>query len=232
MKKIRRGSTDIILLPEMFNTGFTMNAAAMAETMNGRTVEWMKQLAKEKKAVICGSIIITEKGKYFNRLIWMQPDGKILKYDKRHLFRMAAEHKTYTQGNKKLLVNYKGWKISPMVCYDLRFPVWSRSDGTVDLMLFIANWPEKRSYAWKQLLIARAIENQCFVAGLNRVGNDGKKFYYSGDSVLLDHLGQPVLDFVKDEEKIIRISIHKKQLEELRKVFPVAMDRDKFRILN
>ena len=229
--KIKKDSADIIVLPEMFNTGFTMNAKQMAETMQGETVGWMKAHAISKNAAVCGSLIVKEKGKFYNRLVWTQPDGEVLWYDKRHLFRLASEHKTFSQGKKKLLFSFRGWKIFPLVCYDLRFPVWSRSDGTVDLILFVANWPEKRSYAWKQLLIARAIENQCFVAGLNRVGEDGKNIHYSGDSVILDPAGEPVVDFVSQDEKNIKATLRRKKLSELRKIFPVAMDRDQFRIL-
>ncbi len=231
MKKIRKGATDIIILPEMFSTGFTMNAVQMAETMKGESVSWLRENAVAKNAVVCGSLIIKEKEKYFNRLVWAKPDGKVVYYDKRHLFRMAAEHKTYSQGNKKLIVNFKGWKICPLVCYDLRFPVWSRNDGKIDLMIYIANWPERRSYAWKQLLIARSIENQCFVAGLNRVGNDGKNIPYSGDSVVLDPMGMPVVPFVQNKERIINITLLKSQLDKLRKAFPVMLDRDRFRII-
>jgi predicted amidohydrolase len=230
LKKIRKGATDIIVLPEMFTTGFTMNARNLAEKMNGSTVTWMKEQAMEKDAVVCGSLIITEKGKYFNRLVWVQPDGKTFHYDKRHLFRMASEHKTYSQGNKKLVVKFRGWNICPLVCYDLRFPVWSRNDGKTDLMIFVANWPEKRSYAWKQLLIARAIENQAYVAGLNRVGNDGKDIPYSGDSVVLDPLGLPISSG-GNRQKIFTITIRKTSLLAFRKAFPVDLDRDNFRIV-
>lgn len=231
INSIRKNSTHLILLPEMFSTGFTMNAEKVAHSMKGEEVAWMLNFAKQKNAVICGSLVISEKGKYYNRLIWAQPDGKVLHYDKRHLFRMAEEHKTYSSGQKKLIVTLQGWKICPLVCYDLRFPVWSRTKGEVDLMFYVANWPERRSYPWKQLLIARAIENQCFVAGLNRVGDDGKEIAYVGDSVALDPLGMPVSDIPLKKESVTTITLSKKQLLDLRKSFPVMKDNDNFKIL-
>jgi len=232
LKNVKMGSTDLILLPEMFTTGFTMNAKSVAESMNGNAVSWMKKTAKDKKAVICGSLVIKEKGKYYNRLIWAEPGGKILTYDKRHLFSMAKENKTYTPGKKRLIVKLNGWNICPLVCYDLRFPVWSRSKGEIDLLLYVANWPDKRSYAWKQLLIARSIENQCYVAGLNRVGVDGKAIPYNGDSVVLDPLGAPLSKITPGKTTISTISISRKQLMELRKSFPVANYADKFKLRN
>lgn len=227
---IRKSSTNLILLPEMFTTGFSMNAMKLAEPMNGNAVEWMIETAAKKNAVLCGSLIIKAKGNYFNRLIWAQPDGKILYYDKRHLFTMAKENKVYTPGKKKLVVNLIGWKICPLVCYDLRFPVWSRSDGTVDLLLYVANWPSRRSYAWKQLLIARAIENQCYVAGLNRVGNDGENIDYTGDSIVLDPMGMPVKSIMPSAESVTTITLPLKPLSGLRKTFPVMNDADTFTI--
>lgn len=231
LKDIKKGSSHLILLPEMFSTGFTMNTEAVAEKMDGPTLTWMAEVARKKNAVICGSLVITEKKKYFNRLIWMNPDGTYLFYDKRHLFRMAGEHHTYSMGKTKLVVELKGWNVCPLVCYDLRFPVWSRSKGDIDLLIYVANWPEQRSYPWKQLLIARAIENQCFVAGLNRVGTDGKDFLYSGDSVVLDPLGKPISSILPSKQSVTTISINKKQLTDLRKSFPVMMDSDNFKIL-
>ncbi len=228
--KIRKGSTHLILLPEMFTTGFSMNAPKLAEPMNGKAVEWMIETAVKKNAVLCGSLIIKEKGKYFNRLLWAQPDGKIVHYDKRHLFTIAKENKVYTPGNKKLIENLMGWNICPLVCYDLRFPVWSRSDGSVDLMLFVANWPSRRSYAWKHLLIARAIENQCYVAGLNRVGTDGENIAYTGDSMVLDPLGMPLNAIMPAAESVTTFILPLKPIKELRKSFPVLLDGDKFKI--
>jgi omega-amidase len=229
---IRKSSTHLVILPEMFSTGFSMNASMLAESMNGITVNWMKAMSAKLNAIICGSIIIKEKNKFFNRLLWVTPDGSVMHYDKRHLFRMAKEDQTYTAGKQKLHVEINGWKIVPLVCYDLRFPVWSRTDGTTDLMLFVANWPEKRAYAWKQLLIARAIENQCFVAGLNRVGVDGKGIHYSGDSVVLDPLGVPVKNIPLNTEVVTTVTLSYKVLSNLRKIFPVRLDSDAFKITN
>ena len=230
LDKVRKNATHLILLPEMFASGFTMNAKAVAQPMNGNAVTWMKHTAVKKNAVVCGSLVISEKGKFYNRLIWAQPDGEVLHYDKRHLFAMAREHKTYTGGKKRLTVKLNGWNVCPLVCYDLRFPVWSRSRGDIDLLVYVANWPSRRSYAWRQLLIARAIENQCFVAGLNRVGLDGNNFPHSGDSVVLDPLGMPVSKIAPEKESVTTISISFKQLAELRKHFPVHNDADNFKL--
>lgn len=227
---LRKGSTDIILLPEMFATGFTMNARQVAEKMDGGSVQWMMELAAKKNAVVCGSLVIEERKKFYNRLIWMKPDGNFETYDKRHLFRMASEHLTYTAGRKKLIVEWKGWRICPLVCYDLRFPVWSRNTGDYDLLLYVANWPERRRSAWSQLLIARAIENQCFVAGLNRVGVDGKNITYTGDSVVLDPFGEKISNIKPSKVQVSTVKLNPKVLLDARKNFPVMMDRDRFRI--
>lgn len=227
---LRKGSTDIILLPEMFATGFTMNAKQVAEKMDGESVQWMRELAAKKNAVVCGSLVIEEKKKFYNRLIWMQSDGECFTYDKRHLFRMANEHLTYSPGKKKLIVDLKGWRICPLVCYDLRFPVWSRNTGDYDLLLYVANWPERRSFVWSQLLIARAIENQCFVAGLNRVGVDGKNISYTGNSVVLDPFGEIISNIKPSKVQIETIKLDPKVLLGARNNFPVMMDRDRFRI--
>lgn len=230
LKKIRKGSTHLILLPEMFNTGFTMNTGSCAETMSGETVRWMQSQAVSKNAAICGSLIIKSGSKFFNRLVWAQPDGKLFHYDKRHLFRMANEHRYFSSGDKKLIVEWKGWKICPMVCYDLRFPVWSRGVKAYDLLLYVANWPERRRFAWKHLLIARAIENQCYVAGLNRVGTDGKQISYSGDSVILNALGEEISNIKQVKASVQTITLKYEKLNAFRKAFPVHMDADEFRI--
>jgi len=177
-------STDLIVLPEMFTTGFSMNPKDISETMSGETIQWMKANASKMNSAICGSIIIEEDDKYFNRFIWVNPDGSIHHYDKKHLFSFAGEDKNYTSGNNKLIIEYKGWKICPLICYDLRFPVWSRNSEGYDLLIYVANWPDKRKLAWKTLLTARAIENQCYVIGVNRVGKDTKN-YYSGEIHIL-----------------------------------------------
>ena len=184
-----KGITDLVILPEMFTTGFSMNAAGLAETINGSSIKWMAQQAKRLNAIITGSIIFEENNQYFNRLIWMSPDGQIQSYDKRHLFTLAKEHKTYTAGQQKLILKYKGWKICPLICYDLRFPAWSRNQEDYDLLIYVANWPKQRAHHWRSLLMARAIENQSFVVGVNRIGIDPKENFYSGDTTLIDYKG-------------------------------------------
>ncbi|UZR93910.1 amidohydrolase [Chondrinema litorale] len=223
--------TDLILLPEMFNTGFSMNAKALAEPMNLTTTKWMKQMAAQTKAVICGSFIAVEDGKYYNRLIWMQPDGNYSYYDKRHLFRMAKEELTFSAGSTKNVVELKGWKICPLICYDLRFPVWSRNlNNQYDLLLYVANWPAARESAWNALLPARAVENLCYVAGLNRCGEDGKNIPYQGDSQVVDFYGKKILD-MENEEDIATITLSAERLEKYRKKFPAHLDADNFNLM-
>ena len=229
--------TDVIILPETFSTGFSMDPEKYAEEVSeSKAIEWMRTAAKQKNCVITGSLMLRENGEYFNRLIWMQPDGDFQFYNKRHLFSLAHEDKAFTPGHEKLIVELKGWKIRPLVCYDLRFPVWSKNlmdeDGTTeyDLLLYVANWPDKRSYAWKHLLIARAIENQAFVAGLNRIGNDGNDNYYSGDSMVLNPLGQVLYHKIQDED-IFTVELNYADLQALRKTFPFLKDADSF-VLN
>ena len=222
--------TEVIVLPEMFTTGFTMNAAAVAEKMDGKTVNWMKVKSGELNSAIAGSLIIEEDGKFFNRLVWAQPDGKVFTYDKRHLFRMGDEEKVFTAGKERLIVDYKGWKYCPLVCYDLRFPVWSRNrKDEFDCLLYVANWPGVRSYPWSQLLIARAIENQVYVAGCNRIGNDNKEQYYSGDSAVIDFKGE-VISSCRHQEAVFTTVLQKDALDEYRKVFPAWMDADRFEV--
>lgn len=231
ISSIPLGSTDLIVLPEMFNTGFTMNATTYYEEMNGKTFNWMSDKSKEKNCVITGSLIIKENGNYYNRLIWMQPDGSYHTYDKRHLFRMSDEHSNYTKGTQRLIVELKGWKICPLICYDLRFPVWCRNRNDYDLLIFVANWPQKRVYAWKQLLIARAIENISYVVGVNRIGDDGNGFYHSGDSSVLDYLGANLLSEANsssDNEFIETITLSYSKLESFRSSFPASKDADDF----
>lgn len=223
--------TDLILLPEMFSTGFSMKPEKLAEKMDGRTVAWMKEEAKKKNCVITGSVIIEEGGKYFNRLIWMRPDGSYETYDKRHLFRYGKEHEHYAPGKKRLIVEIRGWKICPLVCYDLRFPVWSRNkNAEYDLLIYVANWPERRSYPWKTLLLARAIENQSYLAALNRVGEDGNKIAHSGDSAVIDPKGEIVSKIKPNEETIETVTLSYNNLAEFRKQFPVGMDADDYTI--
>lgn len=228
--------TDLILLPEMFSTGFSMNSQSCAETMDGSAMKWMARQAKHFQCAIAGSLLISESDKFVNRFIWMLPDGNFQHYDKAHLFRYAGEHLKFTEGNKKIIIHYKGWKISPLICYDLRFPVWSRnrwSEETgfdYDLLIYVANWPERRSFAWKSLLTARAIENQCFVAAVNRCGEDGNDISHSGDSVILNPLGQPISSLQAHEERIETIHIPFSFLSEQRAQFQVWRDWDDFQL--
>jgi predicted amidohydrolase len=228
---------DLLVLPEMFTTGFSMNAARLAEPPDGPTLEWMRLQASTYKTVVTGSFIVFENGNYFNRLFWVRPDGTSEHYDKRHLFRMAGEEKIYHAGTKKLVVDLHGWKVCPMVCYDLRFPVWVRNrwkqegnewTADYDLALFVANWPERRSKAWKTLLMARAIENLSYVIGLNRVGNDVNNVLHSGDSMIIDFKGDPLKTAIIGREEIISEKLSWQLLAEFRKSFPAGMDADNF----
>jgi omega-amidase len=226
--------TEIVVLPEMFSTGFSMQTEQLAETMDGETVNWMKRVSSENGVILTGSIMIEEEGKYFNRLIWMLPNGLYGHYDKRHLFAYGEEDQHYTPGNKRLIASVNGWKINLQVCYDLRFPVWARQQAgeeapEYDVLVYVANWPERRSHAWKTLLCARAIENQCYVVGVNRVGNDGNNIYHSGNSLVIDPVGQ-VLYHMADEEDVFTISLQKEKLDEVRSKFPFWRDADEFRI--
>jgi omega-amidase len=226
--------TEIVVLPEMFSTGFSMQPQLFAEKKDGETVEWMKRVSKENSVILTGSLIIEDEGKYYNRLIWMLPNGQFGHYDKRHLFAYAGEHEHYTSGNKRLIASVKGWKINLQVCYDLRFPVWSRQQTEnntpeYDVLIYVANWPEKRSHAWKTLLCARAMENQCYVIGVNRVGKDGNNIYHSGNTLVIDPLGQ-VLYHMADEEDINTITLSKEKLDEVRTRFPFWKDGDGFTI--
>lgn len=228
--------TELVVLPEMFSTGFSMKPELLAETMDGESVQWMKRIAAEKKVILTGSLIIEEVQHYYNRLIWMLPNGQCGVYDKRHRFAFAGEDKHYTAGNKRLIASVKGWKINLQVCYDLRFPVWARQQSQpegseYDILVYVANWPERRSLAWKTLLQARAIENQCYVIGVNRVGNDGNEIYHSGDSMVVDPLGE-MLYHRKDDEDVHTITLQKDKLDEVRTKLPFLRDADDFMILN
>lgn len=228
-----RGETEVVFLPEMFTTGFSMNPSGLAEKMDGETVEWMKKQSRESRLILCGSIIMEEDGKYFNRLIWMLPNGELGYYDKRHLFAYSGEDAHYQAGNKRLIASAKGWKFNLQICYDLRFPVWARQalaeNPEYDVLVYVANWPDRRMHAWKTLLCARAIENQCYVIGVNRVGNDGNNIYYSGQSLVIDPLGE-VLYHKSDEEDIFTIRLERHLLEDARSKFPFLKDADQFRI--
>lgn len=231
-----KDKTQVIVLPEMFSTGFSMKPESLAETMEGETVSWMKRLAAEKKVIITGSVIIEEEGAYFNRSIWMLPNGQYGYYNKRHLFAFAEEDKHYTAGSERFIASANGMKIALMVCYDLRFPVWARQqfdeekNFEYDVLIYVANWPERRSTAWRTLLQARAIENQCYVIGVNRVGDDGNNIYHSGDSMVVSPLGE-VLYHKANEEDVFTITLQKEDLEEIRQKFQFWRDADDFQIL-
>ena len=220
---------DLIVLPEMFQTGFTMDVADVAEPMNFTTFKWMKQMAAQKKAVVTGSYIVKDKGNAYNRLIWMQPDGEFKTYDKRHLFRMADEDKDFTMGQQRLIVEWKGWKISPLICYDLRFPVWSRNRNfEYDLMLYVANWPGSRTHIWDTLLQARSIENLAYSIGVNRVGKDGMDIDYNGHTGAYSPKGE-TLAYTEEEETII-LTLSYENLKAFRERFPANLDADDFEI--
>ncbi len=230
--------TEIVVLPEMFSTGFSMQPEKLAETIDGPTVQWMTTIAAQKRIILTGSIIIKEEENYYNRLVWMLPNGQYGFYNKRHLFAYAGEHDHYTPGNKKLVASVKGWKINLQVCYDLRFPVWSRqtppaedeeSTGLFDVLIYVANWPERRIHAWRSLLMARAIENQCYVIGVNRVGDDGNGIYHSGDSMIIDPLGETLYHHQHTED-IFTILLSKDHLDSVRSRFPFWKDADSFKI--
>ncbi len=218
--------THLIVLPEMFSTGFTMNAAALAQDMKGSAVKWLKEKSVEKHVDMVGSIIADDGGKFFNRLLWAKPNGEIFTYDKKHLFRMAGEEKIYSAGSKNITVELNGWRIRPFICYDLRFPVWTRNiENQFDAAIFIANWPERRSAHWKALLRARAIENQCFVIGVNRIGIDGNGLSYSGDSSIIDPWGNII--FQKSRQTCTHTAeLSYDVLKTSREDFPVWMDAD------
>jgi len=227
------GLTDLIVLPEMFTTGFTMAAEQVAESANGPTVDWLRKMAASVNATITGSIVTQEGSSYFNRLIWMRPDGTHASYDKRHLFRMAQEHQHFAAGHERIVVDIDGWKICPLVCYDLRFPVWSRnrlgSAGGYDVLIYVANWPERRRYAWQTLLRARAIENLSYCVGVNRVGRDGQGIDYKGDSAVIDFLGQP-LTKASEDEFVATATLERTVLDSFRAKFPAHLDADAFEV--
>jgi predicted amidohydrolase len=228
--------TELVILPEMFSTGFSMKPEKLAETMEGDTVQWMKRVAAQKKVILTGSIIAEENGKFFNRLIWMLPNGQFGLYDKRHRFRYAGEDKHYTAGTKRFIASVKGWKLNLQVCYDLRFPVWARQQSQqegpeYDILVYVANWPERRNLAWKILLQARAIENQCYVVGVNRVGKDGNDINHSGDSMIIDPMGE-ILYSKTDEEDVYTIRLEKTQLRAIREKLPFLKDADQFIVRN
>lgn len=221
--------TDLIVLPEMFNTGFCMEPQGIEEKMDGKTVAWMRNQSREAAAVITGSLIIEDDGEYKNRMIWARPDGSIAFYDKRHLFRFGDEHVNYTPGNRRVVVELQGWRLGLFVCYDLRFPVWSRCRDDYDVAIYVANWPNARQYAWDTLLKARAIENQAYVVGVNRIGADEIGNDFSGGSVVHDFLGYPLVDC---EDKILNatVTLSKQKQDQAKQNFPASLDADQFSI--
>lgn len=228
--------TEVVILPEMFTTGFSMRPDQLAEGMDGEAVAWMKRISAQKKIILTGSLMINENDQFVNRLVWMLPNGQMGLYDKRHLFAYANEHEHYNAGHKRLIASVKGWKINLLICYDLRFPVWSRqathsSDEKqgleYDVLIYMANWPEKRSGMWRTLLQARAIENQCFCIGVNRVGDDGNGIYHSGDSMVVNPLGE-VLYHKAHHEDIHTFTLQKEELEAVRQKMPFWKDADPF----
>lgn len=221
---------DLIVLPEMFTTGFTMNASKVVESMDGITVNWMLKLAKENQLAIAGSIIIKENNQFFNRLLFVHPTGKIDFYDKKHTFTLAGEHEVFSAGNDKIYVDYKGWKICPLICYDLRFPVWARNTENYDLLLYVASWPKPRIDAWDTLLKARAIENMSYTIGVNRVGTDANGYEYNGNSAGYDMLGNCIAKNNNGEEKSLVIEIDKNEQNKIREKFRFLEDRDHFKL--
>jgi len=222
---------DLIVLPEMFSTGFTMNAAAIAESMQGETILWMQSVAKENNCAITGSLVIEENNQYYNRMLFVFPSGEIQYYDKRHLFTLAGEDQTYTGGTQKVIVTYLEWKICLQVCYDLRFPVFARNVENYDLILYVANWPTVRTNAWDILLKARAVENLSYVVGVNRTGQDANDYDYIGHSQVVDYLGNYILE-PQETEDIFMVELDKSILLETRKKLNFLNDRDSFEIKN
>jgi predicted amidohydrolase len=227
--------SDLIVLPETFTSGFSNEAIHQAETMDGATVAWVRAQAQALDAAITGSVQLRVDGKVYNRLLFATPDGTLRHYDKRHLFRYAGEHERYAAGSERLIVEWRGWRICPLVCYDLRFPVYSRNRHTdgrfdYDLLLYVANWPTPRREPWRTLLRARAIENLCYCAGLNRVGTDGNGLGYSGDSSVIDFLGQPLAE-LGAQEQTVTVALDAVALSEHRARFPAWMDADDFSLL-
>jgi omega-amidase len=227
--EIAAGSADLVILPEMFTTGFSMDSATLAEPAAGPTAQWLQAWSRRLGAAVTGSVMTRDGDRFVNRLWFATPEGALHRYDKRHLFRMAGEHEHFAAGRESLVVQFRGWRIAPLVCYDLRFPVWSRRrDGfDYDLLVYVANWPARRAYAWRQLLIARAIENQSYVVGVNRIGPDGNGIAYDGDSAAHDFLGQPIAT-LGAEAATATVSLELDALREFRERFPAHLDADRF----
>jgi omega-amidase len=230
ISKIPAGA-DIIILPEMFNTGFSVITGDLSEPPYSGTFNWMQSIARKHNCGVCGSYIVSENGNFYNRWIFVSPDNEPLKYDKRHLFSLSGEDKMFTRGRERIVFNFRGMRICPNVCYDLRFPVWSRNRNDYDLLINSSNWPESRRDVWITLLKARALENQCFVAGVNRIGTDGTGIKYCGDSMILGPKGEIIAEGKQNQESLISGDILINELSDFRKKFPVTNDADDFKIL-
>jgi len=230
--------TEVVILPEMFSTGFVTDPTKLAEDMDGVSVNWMRRMSAQKKVILTGSLIIKENGHFYNRLLWVLPNGQMGQYDKRHLFGYAKEDQYFTEGNKRLIASVKGWRINLLVCYDLRFPVWSRQANLLseeqgleyDVLIYVANWPQSRGHMWRTLLQARAIENQCYTIGVNRVGTDGNSIYYSGDSMVVDPLGEVLYQKTQDEDTYT-FTLERNDLQLIRQKMPFWKDADQFVLL-
>lgn len=225
-----QGTTDLVVLPEMFNSGFSMQPKSVAQSMQGSSVQWMRDQAKALGCAICGSLAINEQGQFVNRFLFVHPDGQIEQYDKRHCFRMAGEHLVYSAGEQRVVINYLGWRILPQVCYDLRFPVFSRNRDDYDLAIYVANWPKPRRHPWQVLLQARAIENLCYSVGVNRVGEDANANQYSGDSMVVDFKGD-VLFHHQDQVQINTQHLSLQALHQFKEKFPAWKDGDEFSLV-
>ncbi|MEH6703869.1 MAG: amidohydrolase [Galbibacter orientalis] len=226
--KLVNEETDVLFLPEMFTSGFTMNASLVAESMKGDSIEWLKNLASEKNMAIGGSLVIVENGNFYNRFVFVTPNGSVEYYDKRHTFTLAGEHEVYASGEKKLIINYKDWKICPQICYDLRFPVWARNVEDYDVLVYVANWPKKRIKAWDVLLQARAIENMSYCMGVNRIALDGNGYEYTGHSAVYNPLGEELIHTKSDET--IYATLHKNEIDTYRNGLKFLNDRDQFTV--
>ncbi|SEP88285.1 amidohydrolase [Flavobacterium urocaniciphilum] len=221
---------DLIVLPEMFTSGFTMNPSTVAETMEGKTISWLREMAKSKNCAITGSLVIQENNNFHNRMVFVFPTGEVQHYDKRHLFTLAGEEKVYTAGTEKLIVEYKGWRICPLVCYDLRFPVFSRNTENYDLLIYVASWPQPRINAWDILLKARAVENLSYTIGVNRVGTDQNNLEYNGHSQVVDELGNYVLS-PQENDEIFIVELDKNKMLETRNRLNFLNDKDNFQLI-
>jgi len=223
-------NTDLVVLPEMFTTGFTMQPKNVAESMNGLSITWMKKIAKEYDVAITGSLVIEDGNQFYNRLVFIQPSGKIEVYDKRHSFTLAGEHEVYSSGTNRIIIDFKGWKICPLICYDLRFPVWARNTENYDILIYMANWPVTRIKAWRTLLKARAIENMSYTIGVNRTGLDANNYQYSGSSLIVDYLGETLSNLAENEVGIISAVLKKDHQNKIRNKLGFLKDKDSFTI--